>query len=172
MLERNAGSAATRQQSQQCTKMWQMLSMLYVCVRQIYTTQLSLSFSIKSACIFYSRVRPTKSTFDGDTMTPTPTQHAILDWLERNGPANVNAIARAHGMSRKTATGHLGFLSRMGLAHATGRGPVSRWRLGERLEASDGLPETSSLYDVQPIKQCPSVWVYAARVAAQAAQRG
>ena len=51
--------------------MWQMLSMLYVCVRTNYTTQLSLSFSIKSACYFYSRVRPTKSTSDGDPMTLT-----------------------------------------------------------------------------------------------------
>ena len=95
-------------------------------------------------------------------MTLTHTQHTMLTWLERHGPAPLSHIARAFGITTDTAGVHMNIISRAGQAHATGRGCKSRWQAGPRqeLRAVDG----------DPIVQCPSVWVYAVRVAA--ANRG
>ena len=95
-------------------------------------------------------------------MTLTHTQHTMLTWLERHGPAPLSHIARAFGITTDTAGVHMNIISRAGQAHATGRGCKSRWRAGPRqeLRAAEG----------DSIVQCPSVWVYAARVAAQARQ--
>lgn len=99
----------------------------------------------------------------------THTQHTILTWLERHGPASSAVIAEAHGMAQRTAGVHLNALKHLGMAHATGFGQNARWRVGERPPALQAVARTD---DPNPIWQCPSVWVYAARVAAYTAQRG
>ena len=97
----------------------------------------------------------------------THTQQMILAWLERHGPAPSAAIAEAHGMAQRTAGVHLNTLKNLGMVYATGFGQKARWRVGERPPALQAVARTD---EPNPIWQCPSVWVYASRVAAQARQ--
>lgn len=94
----------------------------------------------------------------------TPTQHLLLDWLERHGPSSLPRIAEAHGMARKTAAGHLNKLCQEGRCYATGRGPQSRWKLGTKPEKPAAVARGTEWH---PIWQCPSVWAYAQRLQAE-----
>lgn len=91
----------------------------------------------------------------------TPTQHRLLDYLERQGPTSLFVIAEAHGMAPRTAAVHLNAMSREGRCHATGRGPQSRWRLGPKPEKPAAVARGTEWH---PIWQCPSVWAYAQRL--------
>lgn len=95
----------------------------------------------------------------------TPAHRTILAWLERNPPAGREQIAAAHGIAPKTASVHLNALQRAGLAHSTGIGPTSRWKLGQRPMRPGDVDVCR--YDMRPIEQCPSIWAYARRIAAQ-----
>lgn len=63
-------------------------------------------------------------------MTLTHTQHTMLTWLERHGPAPLSHIARAFGITTDTAGVHMNIISRAGQAHATGRDANRVGRLG------------------------------------------
>lgn len=99
----------------------------------------------------------------------THTQQMILTWLERHQPAPSTAVAEAHGMATKTAGVHLHALKNLGMVYATGLGQKARWCVGERPPALQAVARTS---EPNPIWQCPSVWVYAARVGATAIRAG
>ena len=98
-------------------------------------------------------------------MTLTHTQHTMLTWLKRNGPATSAALAEAHGVGQATAQTHLYRLQLAGVVRRHGLGRGTRWQA----QTIDESP-LSRTEQPNPIWQCPSVWVYAARVAAQARQ--
>ena len=98
-------------------------------------------------------------------MTISPTQHRVLSWLLTYGPAGSATIAEAHGVGQATAQTHLYRLQLAGVVRRYGLGRKARWQA----QTIDESP-LSRTDQPNPIWQCPSVWVYAARVAA--ANRG
>ena len=104
----------------------------------------------------------------------THTQLTILEYLSVHGPASSAQVAQAFGVAQATARQHLHNLRVAGRVKPTSKGPTSKWKLRE--QEPDETPQRHSAFlrgdETSPIWQCPSIWVYAARVAAHAAQRG
>ena len=101
-------------------------------------------------------------------MTISPTQHRVLSWLLTYGPAGSATIAEAHGFGQSTARTHLHRLRQAGYVKASGLGTGSTWHA---VRDTDIMPPTRrSIADrtdtPSAIWQCPSVWVYAARLQA------
>lgn len=94
------------------------------------------------------------------TLTLTHTQATMLAWLKREGPATSAALAEAHGIGQATAQTHLYRLQLAGVVRRYGLGRKARWQA----QTIDDSP-LSRTEQPNPIWQCPSVWVYAARVA-------
>lgn len=92
-------------------------------------------------------------------MTLTHTQHTMLTWLKRNGPATSAALAEAHGVGQATAQTHLYRLQLAGVVRRYGLGRKARWQA----QTIDESP-LSRTDQPNPIWQCPSIWAYARRL--------
>lgn len=92
-------------------------------------------------------------------MTLTHTQHTMLTWLKRNGPATSAALAEAHGIGQATAQTHLYRLQLAGVVRRHGLGRKARWQAQTIDESPLSRTELPN-----PIWQCPSIWAYARRL--------
>lgn len=99
----------------------------------------------------------------------TPRQQQILAHLTDAGPTTRRQLCQRFGIAGNTVGAHLHILAKQGLVRSSGWGDGTRAN-GGRWEATAAAMSHIGMEQPPPISQCPSVWVYAARVAAQARQ--
>lgn len=99
----------------------------------------------------------------------TPRQQQILTHIANAGPTTRRQLCQRFGIAGNTVGAHLHILAKRGLVCRKGWGDGTRSN-GGRWEATAAAMSHIGIKQPPPISQCPSVWVYAARIAA--ANRG
>lgn len=90
----------------------------------------------------------------------TEYQQQIVEYIGKHQPVQAMQLAKRFGIATTTAKTHLNRLMRRGFVSSNGPGKHAGWTLGD-----SGWRGSANEADIA-VQQCPSVWVYAQRLAA------